>query len=302
MPTSDSPPPSRRRSIALGAICFALGSLLVAEASPSSPIPEAGGIIHGCYQHSRGGLRVINVAAGDHCENSESPIQWSQQGPQGLQGLQGAQGPQGPQGLQGVPGADGAPGAQGADGAPGAQGIQGPSGPAGAQGPQGVAGPKGATGAQGPAGPAGAAGAATEVWFSRNLDDEAALPTDTYRLGAQLYLPPGTYVVSAKGALALSNVAGQPNTSGSAFVDCRLTHDLFSPFPVDDDVDNTLIVNGAVSRPVFLQAPMTLTQQPTTLVGLLCRATGVNANHQASIEFPNILAQKVGVLHSNVQP
>ena len=37
MPTSDSPPSSRRRAITIGAVCFALGSLVVAQASPLPP-------------------------------------------------------------------------------------------------------------------------------------------------------------------------------------------------------------------------------------------------------------------------
>lgn len=83
-------------------------------------IPDAGGVIHGCYQALKGTLRVVESAS--DCSPSEQPISWNQQGAkgdkgeqgiQGIQGIQGPLGPQGPQGDTGDPGVAGAPGAPG---------------------------------------------------------------------------------------------------------------------------------------------------------------------------------------------
>ncbi len=104
-----------RRVIALAAAVVVLAGV-VAYAS----IPDANGVIHGCYKKSGGTLRVIDNAV-DRCDSrAEIPLSWNQTGPQGPAG------PQGPQGLQGP------------------AGPQGPEGPQGPQGPQGPAGPGGA--------------------------------------------------------------------------------------------------------------------------------------------------------------
>jgi hypothetical protein len=67
-----------------------------------SSIPDASGVIHGCYttQGSRT-LRVIDSA--ESCLGSETALNWSQQGPAGPTGPAGAQGPQGAQGPPGQP-------------------------------------------------------------------------------------------------------------------------------------------------------------------------------------------------------
>jgi collagen triple helix repeat protein len=92
-------------------------------------IPDAGGVIHACYQNTTGVLRVAEN--GSSCRLGETALAWSQTDPQGPRGLTG------PAGLQGA---------------------QGPMGPAGAQGPQGpvgLTGPKGPEGIPGPEGPSG---------------------------------------------------------------------------------------------------------------------------------------------------
>ncbi len=76
-------------------------------------IPDAGGVIHGCYQKNNGQLRVIDSDAGQACRPSELPLSWSQTGPQGPQGPQGPVGPQGPQGPTGPQGPAGANGVSG---------------------------------------------------------------------------------------------------------------------------------------------------------------------------------------------
>jgi hypothetical protein len=57
-------------------------------------IPDAGGVIHGCYANG-GALRVIDESGGEVCKNGETALFWNQTGPQGPQGTPGQQGPQG---------------------------------------------------------------------------------------------------------------------------------------------------------------------------------------------------------------
>jgi hypothetical protein len=127
-------------------------------------IPGSSGVINGCYGQS-GLLRVIDSEANAACNNSETPISWSQQGPPGEPGQQGERGPQGErgalgeQGLPGELGADGARGPQGEQGPRGPQGLQGERGLPGERGPQGIQGLQGERGATGLAGAQGARGA-----------------------------------------------------------------------------------------------------------------------------------------------
>src|SRR2546425_5680233 len=101
-------------------------------------IPGSDGVIHGCYQHNNGNLRV--VVDPSECHDSEVAIWWNQVGPHGATGATGATG------ASGAPGATGPTGATGPSGAPGATGATGASGQNGMNG---------ATGATGPTGPAG---------------------------------------------------------------------------------------------------------------------------------------------------
>jgi len=110
----------QRKMVIAGAALILLGALAYAS------IPDANGVIHGCYKKSGGTLRVIDDAVSQCDSRAEVAIQWSQTGPQGPQGPAGPQGPIGPQG------------------------------PVGPEGPAGPAGLKGDTGPQGPAGPGGA--------------------------------------------------------------------------------------------------------------------------------------------------
>ena len=119
----------------------------------SASIPDAGGVIHGCYVRG-GALRVIDFPR-EQCKGGEQRVQWSQTGPTGPTGPTGATGATGATGSTGAVGPVGPAGPQGAigpTGAAGAAGAVGPQGPAGATGPQGPQGPDGAQGPQGPAG------------------------------------------------------------------------------------------------------------------------------------------------------
>jgi hypothetical protein len=64
-------------------------------------IPDANGVIHGCYDTKHGNLRVIDTEADQTCDPNETLLSWNQTGPQGPAGPPGPQGPQGPQGEPG---------------------------------------------------------------------------------------------------------------------------------------------------------------------------------------------------------
>ena len=88
----------KRILLVVSTIVVALGVVAIAQAA----IPDANGVIHGCYHQNSGDLRVVDK--GIACANNETALSWSQTGPQGQQGPQGQPGPQGPQGPQGPAG------------------------------------------------------------------------------------------------------------------------------------------------------------------------------------------------------
>jgi hypothetical protein len=92
--------------LGVGAAALAGGGIAYAT------IPDASGVIHGCYQKSGGSLSVIDAAV-TTCAKSQTELDWNVQGPTGPQGPQGPQGAQGPTGPQGDPGPTGATGPQG---------------------------------------------------------------------------------------------------------------------------------------------------------------------------------------------
>jgi len=108
------------------AACLATfsGLLAIIPGLGRATIPDAAGIIHGCYNATNGSQRIIDTSL-QSCKTNEVPIQWNQTGPPGPVGAQGPQGTQGP------------PGPQGPQGSPGPQGPQGSPGP---QGPPGIPG------------------------------------------------------------------------------------------------------------------------------------------------------------------
>lgn len=110
----------------LAAVISVAATLAVSGAAFAS-IPDAAGVIHGCYSASSG-LLQISTSSTDSCHAGLTAIPWSQTGPQGLQGVQGIQG------------ATGLPGTNGTNGATGATGSTGSTGPQGAAGSNGVSG------------------------------------------------------------------------------------------------------------------------------------------------------------------
>jgi hypothetical protein len=95
---------------------------IVLSATAIGAIPDASGVIHGCYVSGTGQLRVFDPQSttSKKCSANETELDWNQKGPTGNPGPAGPAGPAG------------------------SAGPQGPQGPAGSQGPQGPAGTSGA--------------------------------------------------------------------------------------------------------------------------------------------------------------
>ena len=107
----------RKRLLVVGAL-LAVGCVSVGIAYAT--IPNAGGVINGCYSKSGGALRVIDRSV-TNCKQGETALPWN------VEGATGPQGPVGPTGPQGA----------GVAGPAGATGPQGPIGPQGVRGPAG---------------------------------------------------------------------------------------------------------------------------------------------------------------------
>jgi hypothetical protein len=72
--------------------------LAVAAGSAAfAAIPDAGGVVHACYDKQTGVLRATDTATNlpKGCTAKEAALTWNQQGPQGIAGPQGVQGPKG---------------------------------------------------------------------------------------------------------------------------------------------------------------------------------------------------------------
>ena len=80
-------------------------SVLIALTAPAAyaSIPDANGVIHGCYNHVNGNTRIIDTATSS-CKHPEVAVQWGQQGPSGPAGSAGSQGVAGPAGPAGPAG------------------------------------------------------------------------------------------------------------------------------------------------------------------------------------------------------
>jgi hypothetical protein len=85
-------------------LCAAAGAVaasVLAGGIAWAAIPEAGGVINGCYQKNEGQLRVIDPTA-TACLSSEVPISWSAKGIEGAKGATGAPGQPGANGRDGI--------------------------------------------------------------------------------------------------------------------------------------------------------------------------------------------------------
>jgi Collagen triple helix repeat (20 copies) len=147
----------RRREL-LAAAMGALIATALAGGIAWASIPDAAGVIQGCYKVKGGALRVIDTEKGQTCAAGEALLSWNQKGPKGDTGATGPAGAAGPKSDTGPAGPAGAAGAKGDPGDPGPAGAAGPKGDTGPQGPPGAAGAKGDPGDPGPAGAAGPKG------------------------------------------------------------------------------------------------------------------------------------------------
>ncbi len=111
------------------AVLMSVAATVAVGGAAYASIPDAGGVIHGCYSASSGTLQ-LSTSSTSTCHPSQTAISWNQTGPQGPQGLQGIQGP------TGLPGTNGTNGTNGAQGATGSGGPQGPAGSNGVSGYQ----------------------------------------------------------------------------------------------------------------------------------------------------------------------
>jgi hypothetical protein len=152
----------RRGGRLLVAVVLGTAAFGVATAVQAS-IPDAKGVIHGCYAKGNGALRVIDTDKRLTCGKENTPLNWNQTGPQG------------------------------GTGATGPQGGTGPTGPEGATGPRGHTGPAGITGATGPTGGQGPPGtSATALWAEINADGTIA---ESSGVSSASYLSTGEYAV-----------------------------------------------------------------------------------------------------------
>jgi len=74
------------------------GAVFGAVSAVQAAIPDANGVIHGCYQYTTtngnyGKLRVFDTAKGGGCNSLEKPLNWNQKGPTGPRGTTGPTGP-----------------------------------------------------------------------------------------------------------------------------------------------------------------------------------------------------------------
>src|SRR5262249_36607878 len=64
------------------------GTVLALAGGAVASIPDASGVIHGCYNKSSGSLRIIDSSV-TGCSSKETALTWNQVGPRGLQGVPG---------------------------------------------------------------------------------------------------------------------------------------------------------------------------------------------------------------------
>src|SRR5438874_13520332 len=67
------------RRLGRRSLLLIVGGLLVFGGITYASIPDAGGVIHGCYSTS-GALRVIDNALGQACSGTKKALNWNQTG------------------------------------------------------------------------------------------------------------------------------------------------------------------------------------------------------------------------------
>jgi hypothetical protein len=159
-------------------VLVAAGAAFGIATAVQAAVPDAQGVIHGCYDTNNGNLRVVDPSS-SKCKNNETGLNWNQKGPTGAAGAQGPGGPPGP---------------------------PGPQGPQGTIGDLGPTGPTGATGDQGPTGPAGP----SDAWFAVG---DPTVVSNSETVLAQMTLPAGSYTLTASIGVTEPNVSGFENVA-----------------------------------------------------------------------------------------
>ncbi len=69
------------------AVAFVVVVAIAAAGIAYASIPDANGVIHGCYNSDNGALRVFGKSKDfQQCNAGEKPLDWSQTGPTGPTG------------------------------------------------------------------------------------------------------------------------------------------------------------------------------------------------------------------------
>ena len=185
----------------MAVLAVAAGASYASRKIAAKGIPDANGVIHGCFKNN-GDLRVVKKNTA--CKNNETSLSWNQTGPRGAAGPPGAAGPAG------------APGSRGDKGATGAQGPKGDTGSSGSKGD------KGATGAQGPKGATGVAGANGVSGYQLVSTAVTTLPNGGATASGAAFCPTGKKVVGGGWDTDASKnvfvIQSTPNASGSAWL------------------------------------------------------------------------------------
>jgi Collagen triple helix repeat (20 copies) len=172
-----------RRGVAVAVVvvvAIAVGGIAYAS------IPDANGVIHGCYRPTTG--QLIVAISGKGCEEGWTPLNWNQTGQTGPTGLTG------------------------------------PTGPTGLTGPTGATGPTGTTGTTGPTGPTGTLSSAFFDAFTSAgevIAPGAAVPFDVVHTASGFIFTPVSFTVTASGFYQVtvdlqgnSNIVAQLSVNG----------------------------------------------------------------------------------------
>ena len=252
---------------------IAASGVLVVGGLAMAAIPDAQGVIHGCYAKSGGQLKVIDTAKGEKCPTGYTPLDWNKQGIAGTNGIDGEDGEDGApgkDGINGIDGIDGTNGTNGEDGAPGKDGTNGTNGTNGTDGETGATGPSDAyTTPDGQAGTILGSGVTVVKTLS---------------------LPAGQYTASATATATLFQVESQNDTLAS----CALTVDPIAGAPVlvRGQANSSIRPNefGGQYESLATQAAFQTGADGTTLK-FQCLGTNAGINNI------NLAAIRVGSLH-----
>jgi hypothetical protein len=192
------------------------------------------------------------VGAGTKCRAGEKPVKWTGTGEPGAIGPQGPAGPKGDQGAKGVKGDQGAPGQQGPAGDQGAKGDQGDQGGPGKDGVFTVQ--------------------------AASLDAPKAIAKiggpindNNTKLGVELELPAGKYVVTVDGAFQSSATAANAAVNVWPQLSLWLDKNADNQFAwqTEGDISPNALMPTAPNRHIWVHGTTVIELAETTKVSLL---------------------------------